>query len=130
MGDRALLLGVRLGGQNDVGVAARLVAEHRDRDDEVRGAECPLPALRVGQVADGVGLPEDQARQLAGLQGVLDLLGAPALGRLGEAWPDARGGSRPRSGPGVGSRRHLDTAVAPNLVGEGEDRAGTAIGLR
>ena len=68
MGDRALLLGLALGRQDDVGVAAGGVAEHRDRDDEVGGAERLVPARRVGQVADRVGLPEDQPLELAGLE--------------------------------------------------------------
>jgi hypothetical protein len=64
VGDRSLLLRVGLGRQEDVGVVAGSVPEGRDRDDEVGGPEGAMPAGWVGEVADRVGLPEDQTGEL------------------------------------------------------------------
>ena len=41
VGDRALLLGVGLGGEDDVGVTGGAVLEHRDREHELRLARAP-----------------------------------------------------------------------------------------
>ncbi len=63
VGDRALLLGVRLGGEDHVGVLGQALGQHRGvrhhHPDLVQGA---LPQGAVGELADRVGLERGTAR--------------------------------------------------------------------
>ena len=80
MRDGALLLGVELGREDDVGVPGRGVLEHRDREDELRLAERLAPRRPAGEVADGVGVEQERGLQVSGREGVADLGRVAAVG--------------------------------------------------
>ena len=63
--ERALLLGVGLGGEDDVGVLAQRVGQHRlVRDHGLRGAAAPPPsAARSGMRAQRVGVQQVERRR-------------------------------------------------------------------
>ena len=109
VGDRALLLGIRLAGEDDVGVLAHGLGHHAlDRDHGLGGAERLLPQRAVGEEAHRVGVVEPDGRQLAGGQA----LGDPArvAAGLGVRVAGAVAGREARLAQAarVRHRRHLD----------------------
>ena len=77
--DRALLLGVGVGGEDDVGVFGQpLGKDARVGDDHAGLAKRALPQRAVGLIADRVGLEQVQSADVAVRGGLRDLPGAAA----------------------------------------------------
>ena len=114
MGDGALLLGVGLGREDDVGRLRGGVLEGRDREHGAGLVQRLGPARAVGQVADRVGVREDDAVELAVEQALLDLLEVAA--RLGVR--------EPRSGAGQAA----DLAHAAGVAALGDREGAAAVG--
>ena len=111
VGDRALLLGVGLGREDDVGGLGRGVVEAGDRDHGPRLAQRLGPAGAVGQLADRVGAEAGRAVELAVEQALLDLLEAAA------------GSARRRSpGPAPGRQPTSRSAAGVGAVGDADQR--------
>ena len=96
VGDGAVFLGVGLEREEDVGLGGGRGLEGREGDDELGGVERLGPGRRVGEVAQRVDADQDQALDLAGLQRVADLLGAPCRRRT-SASPGPASGRQPAS---------------------------------
>ena len=117
VGDGALLLGVRLGRDVDVGGLGGRAVEHRDAEGEVGGGEGGPPALGIVEVADRIDVGEDQGLDLARLERGADLGGrTPAGGDLGEAGAEVLGAADLAEAAAVGGERDLVEAAAVHAV--------------
>ena len=115
VGHRALLLGVALGGEHDVGAARRLVAEHRAGDHEVGVVERVPPTRAVAAVSDRVRVDEDHRRELVGVEQPRDLRRVGPRGGLSVA------------GSGVGQAADLAQAARVALSGDLKQSGAVAI---
>ena len=135
MGDGALLLGVALGGQVDVGGLGGGAGEHRDAERELRGADSArFQPSGSSKSRTGSTSPRISGLELAGLEGGADLVGGAArLGR-GEAGPEVLGAADLAEAAAVRGAGDLVEpaalhAVEAEDVGEAEQRLGDLLAV-
>ena len=128
---RALLLGVRLGGEDDRGVLGQAFGQHRGVGHDQRGrVHRALPQAAVGLVADGVGPEQVQGGDLAVGGGRADLGGAAARGVSGGVAGTGVGDGAGLAQPapvGAGGQRQQAGALAPGqpqALGDADERGG------